>query len=298
MSTPKPWRAPAFAVLLTTVGLLTASCTASRQPVGSAAEQKVPNGPGPTTTVALSNNAQKPVWPAFTVAQRTFAGEQMFVEDRDGRWAAWVMSEPEAGHSEALEFFSGERMLIVIEQGPGPGKTFMFTDKKGRTHAWNSGSSFLTDDAGNDNGGAMYFGDENNFLDFRDSIYAEGLQGDCPLELTVVSHRLSNKDASSQSNHAWTKIPMYLEPPSKDCPKGRWVSDIRSALNLGDGTFLLALGEYVFRLRMSDLSPVGEARILRIASAQQVKSAVDKINAEKIEDPNAYLSSTLGFDRD
>ncbi len=296
MSTPKSWRAPAFAMLFTTVGLMTAACTASWQPVGSAAEQKVPNGPRPTTIVALSNNAQKPVWPAFTVAQRAFAGEQMFVEDNDGRWAAWVISAPEAGHSEALEFFSGERMSVVIEQGPG--KTFMFTDKKGRTHTWNSGSSFLTDDAGGDNGGAMYFGDENNFLDFRDSIYADGLQGDCPLELTVVSHRLSNTDASSQTNRAWTKIPMYLEPPSKDCPKGRWVSDIRSALNLRDGTFLLALGEYVFRLRMSDLSPAGEARVLRIASAQQVRSAVDQVRAKKIEDPNAYLSSTLGFDRD
>lgn len=64
-------------------------------------------------------------------------------------------------------------------------------------------------------------------------------------------------------------------------------------LGFGDGTLLLTLGEYVFRLKMSDFSPVGQAPMLRIADAQQVKSAVARINAQKIRDPNAYLSSIL-----
>ena len=123
------------------------------------------------------------------------------------------------------------------------------------------------------------------------------MQGLCPLELTVVGHRSGAKDVSTQDENAWTKIPMYLEPPSADCPNGRWASDIRSALDLGDGTLLLTLGEYVFRLRMSDFSPIGEAPMLRIADAQRIKSAVDRIKTQKIQDPNAYLSLILAIGR-
>ena len=292
MSKPERWRASVFILTLAMGGLLAGACTASRRTDESALPPQTGSGPASPAT-AQSSPTLEPVWPVDAVAQRKFTGEQMFVENIEGRWTAWVISAPATGQAEALDFFTGERMPVLIERVPGPRKAFMFTDGKGRTHRWIAGSSFLIDDPDGNNGGAMYFGDDNNFLDFRDSLYADGLQGLCPLELTLVGHRSGAGDTSTQDDNAWTKIPMYLEPSSADCPNGRWASDIRSALDLGDGTLLLTLGEYVFRLRMSDFSPVGEAPMLRIADAQQIKSAVDRINAQKIRDPNAYLSSTL-----
>lgn len=290
MSKPERWRASVFILTLAMGGLLAGACTASRHTDESALPPQTGSDPASSAT-AQSSRTQTPVWPVDAVAQRKFTGEQMFVEYIEGRWTAWVISAPAAGQAEALDFFTGERMPVLIEQVPGPRRAFIFNDAKGRTHRWIEGSSFLIDDPDGNNGGAMYFGDDNNFLDFRDSLYAEGMQGLCPLELTVVGHRSGAKDASTQDENAWTKIPMYLEPPSADCPNGRWASDIRSALDLGDGTLLLTLGEYVFRLRMSDFSPVGEAPMLRIADAQQIKSAVDRIKAQKIQDPNAYIGS-------
>ncbi len=292
MSKPKRWRASVFIMTLAMGGLLAGACTASRHTDESVLAPQTTSDPVSTAT-AQNRRTQTPVWPVNAVAQRKFTGEQMFVEHIEGQRTAWVISAPAAGQAEALNFFTGERMPVVIGQVPGPQKAFMFTDAKGRTHRWIAGSSFLADDSNGNNGGAVYFGDDNNFLDFRDSLYADGMQGLCPLELTVVAHRPDAGDASTQDETAWTRIPMYLEPPSADCPNGRWASDIRSALDLGDGTLLLTLGEYVFRLRMSDFSPVGEAPMLRITDAQQVKPAVDRIKAQKIRDPNAYLSSIL-----
>ena len=169
--------------------------------------------PAPAAT-RQHTSAQTPAWPANAAAQRKFTGEQMFVEYIEGQWTAWVISAPAGGQAEALDFFTGESMSGVIEQVPGPQKAFTFTDTKGRKHRWIAGSSFLTDDADGNNGGAMYFGDDNRFLYFRDSLYADGMQGLCPLELNVVGHRSGAKDASTQDRNAWTKIPMYLEPPS------------------------------------------------------------------------------------
>ena len=290
MSKTQRWRASVSIMMLAIGGLLAGACTASRHTDESALAPQTGSGPASLAT-AQSSYMQTPVWPVNAVAQRKFTGEQMFVEHIEGRWTAWVISAPAAGQAEALDFFTGERMPVVIEQAPGPRKAFMFINAKGRTHRWIAGSSFLIDDPDGNNGGAMYFGDDNNFLDFRDSLYADGMQGLCPLELTVVGHRSDTGNASAQDETAWTKIPMYLEPSSADCPNGRWASDISSALDLGDGTLLLTLGEYVFRLRMSDFSPVGEAPMLRVADAQQIRSAVDRIKAHKIQDPNSYISS-------
>lgn len=165
MSKTERWRALASIMMLAMGGLLASACTASRHTDESVLAPQTGSDPASPAT-AQSSRTQTPVWPANAVAQRKFTGEQMFVEHIDGRWTAWVMSAPATGQAEALDFFTGERMPVSIQQAPGPRRAFTFTDTKGRTHRWVAGSSFLTDDSDGNNGGAMYFGDETIFSIF------------------------------------------------------------------------------------------------------------------------------------
>jgi hypothetical protein len=92
---------------------------------------------------------------------------------------------------------------------------------------------------------------------------------------------------------AWAKVAMHHAPPDGDCPSGEWVSEVRSALDLRDGTFLAAIGDYIYRLRMADLSPAGQAPSLRIINAARAQAIAKRIVAEQVDDPNEYLKQAL-----
>ena len=92
---------------------------------------------------------------------------------------------------------------------------------------------------------------------------------------------------------AWAKVAMYHAPADGDCPSGEWVSEVRSALDLRDGTFLAAIGDRVFRLNMADLSAAGQAPSLRIIDAARAQAIARRIVAAQIDDPNGYLTDAL-----
>jgi hypothetical protein len=238
------------------------------------------------------SNPYSPIsWPKLSTAQRQFSGEQMFIDRKDGKWSAWVVSVPKGSRGEAMNFFTGERIEVTFETIETIPKTFKITDKRGRSWAWEAGSSFLIFDSNYNNSGAMYFGDDRNFIDFRDALYAEGMQGHCALELRIVNR--TPKGRETKQNASWSKVPMYFDSASEDCLNGEWVSSIRSALDLRDGTMLITLGEYVARLRFADLSPVGSAPKLRVESARDIRELIERMESEGVDDPNGYLSRSL-----
>lgn len=209
-------------------------------------EQRATTVADASPAVKTQPSPQGPIsWPKLSTAQRQFLGEQMFIDYNEGKWGAWVVSTPIGSRAEAMNFFTDERVEVTFETIESIPKTFMITDKRGRSWKWEAGSSFLIYDPHYNNSGAMYFGDDRSFIDFRDSLYFGGIQGRCPLELRIVSR--TPKGRETKQNASWSKVPMYLDSVSEDCPNGEWVSSIGSALDLRDGTMLITLGEYVVR---------------------------------------------------
>jgi hypothetical protein len=267
------------------------SCTSSADSHRHADDRAVAAAEVAPPAKAQSNGYGPVVWPKLSTAQRLFSGEQMFIDRKDGMWNAWVVSVPKDGRAEAMNFFTDERIEVTFESVDTLPRTFKITDKRGRSWTWEAGSSFLIFDPNDNNSGAMYFGDDRNFIDFRDSLYADGMRGLCPLELRIVSR--TPKARETKQNASWSKIPMYFESASEDCPNGKWVSDIGSALDLRDGTMLITLGEYVVRMRFADLSPVGSAPRLRVESARDIRALIRRMESEGSDDPNGYLSRSL-----
>jgi hypothetical protein len=242
-------------------------------------------------TKAQSNRYSPISWPKLSIAQRQFSGEQMFIDRKDGKWSAWVVSVPKGSRAEAMNFFTGEQIEVTFERIEAIPMTYKITDKRGRSWTWQAGSSFLTDDRDGNNSGARYFGNDRYFIDFQDSLYTEGLKGRCPLELAIVKGIPKNEH--DKRNAYWSKFLMYFDPPSQDCPNGKWESDIRSALNLRDGTMLVTIGEYVVRLRFSDFSLVGKSTKIRVENTQDIRPVVARMESEGVDDPNDYLARSL-----
>lgn len=190
-----------------------------------------------------------------------------------------------------MEFFTGAVIEGRLDVDDKPSRHYVLTNDAGKPHRWLADASFQPRPDPGDGNGAIYFGHDDIALDFGDTVFASDSQGLCPLELHVVA-RQPGKDRADMSS-AWAKVAMYHAPPDSDCPSGEWVSEVRSALDLQDGTFLAAIGDRLFRLDMADLSATGQTPSLRIIDAARARAIAKRIVAEQVDDPNGYLTHAL-----
>ncbi|WP_429200087.1 hypothetical protein [Luteibacter sp. W1I16] len=229
-------------------------------------------------------HVQAPVWPTNGIAEREFGDgkktwpENMFVEHSRGRWIAWVLVSPERGQAKALDFFSGEVQDVKVKK-PG-GYNDSFVDEKGATHVSNSVFDFHYKDPRP--GGAI--GDvqiNEDSLQFDELIlYAPILD---------VSQRVSPDDDMV----IWRKVPLYCDSFSSGGSCIGWASLIGTAMDLRDGTMLIAGGKYVFRVRQDDLAPVGRAPHFHVVDEADVQRVIDKAEGSGIKDAHEFLIEQL-----
>lgn len=285
-----------FMGLAALVLLATACATAA----GSASQPSAPSTGAPPASTAKPS--EKPSWPDNGIAQRKFLGNvlvggTMFVENDHGTRHAWVLTYPtktiddEHVWAEALDFFSGKIMQVKVELTDDGHEDQAFTAPDGRYHFYTadprfrfSGTDMMRSLAG---------------LDFNgDAINVASAIIGCALHLDAAT-AAKNWDTGVEPAMAWQKFPVYHEDTgSKGCSSGFLHSMIGSALDLGDGTFLAAEGCFVFRLRKSDLSPVGSAPALRVVDESTVKVALAKLHGRKINDPTGYMIKALNMPAD
>lgn len=269
--------------------LLAGACSSSPAPGSTPAASPTAEHAAPAVAGAGAETTIP--WPRTDIAERRFDTDRMFIE-QDGRaWRAWAVSRPDKGRVRAMEFFTGaviEGSLDVDDTSP---RHYVLTDDAGKPHRWPADASFQPRPAPGDGNGAMYFGHGDIALDFGDTVFASDPQGLCPLELHVVA-RQPGQDRTDMSS-VWAKVAMRHAPPDGDCPSGEWVSEVRSALDLQDGTFLAAIGDQIYRLNMADLSAAGQAPSLRIIDAARAQAIAKRITAEQVDDPNGYLTGAL-----
>lgn len=287
-------RVPLIASLCFVCLVSMVACTSSADPPRRDSQASGTQAQPVAHAEASSRAEGMPTWPKIETALRQFPGEQMFIDRKGGRWAAWVVSVPSGNQAEAMEFFTGQRMTVTFEAIETLPRTYRIIDPQGLSRTWQAGASFLVDDRDGNNGGAIYFGDAGNAIDFRESLYVEGRQGRCPLELSVISRMPTGQVRIPHATAS--KVLMYLDAPSADCPNGKWVSDIHSALDLRDGTMLVTLGDYVVRLRHEDLLPVGDANGVLVRDASDIRALIARMTPENAADPNHGLSQMLKAD--
>jgi hypothetical protein len=115
----------------------------------------------------------------------------------------------------------------------------------------------------------------------------------------LVGQTAPARFGKAEVSPSWRKLLFYHEPPSKHCPSGRWGFKAAGAMSLNDGTFLLTTQYYVFRLRFSDLSPMGSAPALYVLDADYVEkklaNALSGIDPATITDQNAFLTKALNL---
>ncbi|MBS0344337.1 MAG: hypothetical protein JSS56_27865 [Proteobacteria bacterium] len=129
--------------------------------------------------------------------------------------------------------------------------------------------------------GGVSFSDE--WLSFKDKSIP------CAPSYLNVSQRFDAKNLA-----IWSKVPLYRQHlNSSQCLQGVWDSLVNTALDLRDGTMLITGGKYIFRVRQSDLSPVGAAPNLHVVDAAEVKRVIDSAKGKNIPDASAYLSEQL-----
>lgn len=281
------------ACIASLIGLFVGQSMATAEPIpshptASAAErtQSAPTAPPPVPP--------KVAWPDNGIAQRRLEGGfnyNMFVENDNGTWRAWVQSDMSGGmprtrtKAKALDFFSGQQLMVKAsvdeeskQQEPG------FIDPRGSIHGPHDQSfEFNRGEAISSRYGGEFSLEAIN----------------CPVNLGGIQGGVSQ---GWEFHPTWIKIPMILDRSNtrKDspCKDGRFFSVINSTLDLNDGTVLVTMSCWVFRLRRSDLSPVGNAPALRIVDGAAMNSAIDKAKGQPIEDARAYLDRALDLNFD
>lgn len=284
-------RPPMSTGLWTACMLLAGACSSSPAPGSTPTASPTAERAAPAPAVAEAGAETALAWPRTDIAERRFDTDRMFIEHDGQAWHAWAVSRPDKGRVRAMEFFTGAVIEGRLDIDTTPPRHYVLTDDAGKPHRWLADASFQTRLDPSDGNGAMYFGHGDIALDFGDTVFASDPHGLCPLELHVVA-RQPGKDRADMSS-AWAKVAMYHTPPDSDCPSGEWISEVRSALDLQDGTFLVAIGDRLFRLNMADLSPIGQAPSFRVIDAARAQVIAKRIVAEQIDDPNGYLTDAL-----
>lgn len=226
-----------------------------------------------------------PAWPDNGVAQRRFPGAfNMFVENHDGKWHAWVMSGLGAQDAKALDFFSGKVMKVTAQLDEDTQQQdFSFTDPAGHDHFQRGTKSEVESQRDLPDGLVM----SSRSLDLDGT--------DCTEYLGAIV----GGSTSHERRAEWAKVPLYRNTPAPaggGCRSGQYLTGFDSTLDLGDGTFLAVTGCWIFRLRISDLEPAGAAPGLRVVEAAAVRKAIDQAKGKRIDDAATYLAKALHLD--
>lgn len=233
-------------------------------------------------------HGKESTWPSASTAERIFTDgngsypENMFVEEVDGRLRAWVLLSSKGAQTKALDFFSGT-VFDVQRKAPG-GHDYTFVDKNGVTHKGSESLGFFYSEA--------YRNRQVNGLWLDGAVLDVGDVSPClPIEFQVIRRR--NKGGKTP---LWSKVPLYsTSVPDTQCPDGIWDSEINTTLDLADGTMLITAGDYIFRVRQSDMSPVGDAPHLRVIEAGMLERAVRDLDGKQVRDATAFFSEKLGL---
>lgn len=220
----------------------------------------------------------------------------MFIErDGDGALRAWILPDADDG-GEALEFFTGTRQRVASVTKGADGRIGGFIAEGGRTHVADPRATMYDATDPTANGGARYFGGNGDFVDFfQDPVTLQDADGACELELQPIRVLHDAKGGRTGDPATVEKIVMYRESPTEACPRGHWMSSPSAALDLGDGTMLLAMPSRVVRLRLSDLAPVGTAPGLHVIDAARAKAIVATMRGPSgVADPNDRFGERIG----
>ncbi len=262
--------------------------------------------------VQKSIDPQKPAWPENSIAQREFYGSQMFVEQTKAGKRAWVISEytrwPEWNKTDGkkqkgkvLDFFSGKTEVVYLGYTDDGHSLSEFKTLKGQTHyEFFSEKNPIGFDSSWGGSPYQFKSDVMEYLPHLDFSSGDGVESpfnnaaNCALQIGSIN-RINTYE--QRKTPQWRKVILYHEPPSRYCPSGSWESLVLTALNLEDGTFLAATRRYVFRLRFSDLSPVGSAPALYVFDVETIEKALEKalvgIDPKTIADQQGFLTKAL-----
>jgi hypothetical protein len=244
---------------------------------------------GVSVAWAAKDQTPGPVWPDNGIAQRMLPGAYtMFVEhDSHGQWHAWVMNGEE--DAQALDFFSGEVLHVKAEMDDHGQQARFFTDASGEAHGTLDKVFEFSPGTGGLPGGVDFAGD---------LLSLKGADYHCSASLMSVKGGVGEDD--SMANHPkWMKVPIYhVAARTNGCASGYLRSSIRTAMDLEDGTFLVTMNCWVFRLRKSDLSPVGAAPAIRIVDQAALQTALDQAKGKNVQDATDYLEKALNLSFD
>ena len=245
--------------------------------------------PGASVAQTAGNQPAKPAWPDNGIAQRMLPGAyNMFVEqDEHGQWHAWVMNG-DGEDAQALDFFSGKQMHVKAQVQDNGQQSRFFVDPAGGVHGpLDKGFDFTLPNPGGFRGGIWFGGSDFSLKGSNSRCIASfiGVQG--------------GSDDEKIDHPTWTKIPIYhVDARANGCPSGYLKSSINTALDLDDGTFLVTMGCWIFRLRKSDLSPAGSAPGLRIVDKAELQAAINGAKGKNIQDVTDYLERSLNLSFD
>lgn len=233
-------------------------------------------------TAAADEISTKPSWPANGIAQRELPNAGlMFVENDHGTLHAWVLEDATGPRVRALDFFSGRQVEAKVELEDDGHQDTAFASSDGKFH---SGQDSTFRHSG------LASPIELPGLNFDGgTVSLKGARKECYVQLTAT---VSQGPGIASATPGRFLVYHTMSGP-KGCPSGLLDSSVTSALDLDDGTFLAAEGCFVFRLRRSDLSPVGSAPALRAVDRDRLKAVLDAARTQSIQDPSAYLAKTL-----
>lgn len=271
---------------LAMLALLVTACYAaappSQQPSASS------TGEPPAST---AKPPAKPAWPDNGIAQRRFPGAfNMFVENDHGHWHAWVMSGLGANDAKALDFFSGKVMKVTAQLDEDTQQQdFSFTDAAGNDH-FPRGTEY---EVHSYRPPGLPYG-----ITQSAQAYATGTL-DLPATPCTALIEFDGGGMDVGKPPKWSKVLVDRSKPDPvACPQGAYGSAINSTLDLGDGTFLISMGCWVFRLHGSDLMPVGAAPGLRVIDAAVVAKAIAAAKQQPVANQVGYFAKTLHLDID
>ena len=245
--------------------------------------------PGASVAQTAGNQSAKPVWPDNGIAQRMLPGAyNMFVEqDEHGQWHAWVMNG-DGKDAQAVDFFSGKQIHVEAGVQDDGQQSRDFTDPDGGVHGPQSRRFMFSRAASGSLPGGVVLG--------GGLLILHGTN--CTASFIGVEGGVSEDDPNGD-HPKWNRVPIYhVAAGVGDCPSGRLGAGMNTVMDLEDGTFLATEGCWVFRLRNSDLSPVGAAPGLRIVDKTTLQSAIDQAKGQNIQDASAYLAKALNLSFD
>lgn len=262
-----------------------------------------PAVPSSTALAPAQPSTVRPVWPDNGIAQRKLDGaSNMFIEDDHGHWHAWVLSSLHDHDVKALDFFSGKVVPAKLTLDRYSGDPLpQFADSAGKVHTpfRGTGDKYLATRIDQKDKYFSVLPTQVWWWNIPGEINFEGsgidLRGDSGCSLGFY-----DAEGGAPNDVKWRKVLVYHVLPNRKatvCSDGYLSSTVNTVLDLGDGTYLITADCFIFRVRKSDLLPVGAAPGLHIFGLAAFRKAVmhAEQEAEKAHstDYTDYLAKAL-----